>query len=448
MRTGISRLLKRCGESLSRIKPVCLLVAAACLHIAVVATINLAGRYRLMPRTFNAHGLGISFAIDSEEYRIFALRLVKVLSEEGVSSWLANNSPFHIKLYSLCFYILGPLAGETTLSLEPLNLFYYLLILTLVFRLGREVFDRRTGLIAATIVALWPSFLLHTTQLLRDPLFIAMMLALVLVNVTWLTRVHSIRGALVAGALGGVAAALVWLIRSDMWEVMLAVTLLSICLMGARMFFEKRLYVGNAAGALLLLLVLFLIPKLIERPRLPVNYESPVAMERARLGQKTQATGPVARLIGLRKRFSLMYPEAGSNIDTDVQFNGVSDIALYLPRAVTVGLFAPFPRMWFAAGTQVGRAGRLLSGFETLLMYVLEALAVICLWLERRRPSVWLLFLTALMGVTALSLVVVNISALYRMRYVFWMLLIVLGVQGLMQWSVVNGRWSVKSKSE
>lgn len=447
MQTGVSGL-KRCGESLSQIKPARLLVAAACLHVAVVAAINLIGHYRLMPRTFDEHGLGISFAIDSEEYRLFALRLVRVLSNEGVASWLANNSPFHIKLYSLCFYVLRPLTGETTLSLEPLNLFYYLLILTLVFRLGGEVFERRVGLVAATVVALWPSFLLHTTQLLRDPLFIAMMLALVLVNVTWLTRVHSIYRALLAGALGGAAVTLVWLIRSDMWEVMLAVTLLSICLLVARMFYEKRLYSGNAAGALLLLAVLCLIPKVIGRPRLPVNYESPVAMERARLGQATRVTGPVARISGLRKRFSLMYPQAGSNIDTNVQFDGVSDIALYLPRAVALGLFAPFPRMWFTTGTQVGRAGRLLSGLETLLMYVLEAMAAICLWLERRRLSMWLLLLTALLGVTALSLVVVNISALYRMRYVFWMLLIILGVQGLMQWSAVRGRRSVKSKNE
>ena len=42
----------------------------------------------------------------------------------------------------------------------------------------------------------------------------------------------------------------------------------------------------------------------------------------------------------------------------------------------------------------------------------------------------WLLFLVATIGMVALGLVVVNAGALFRIRYVFWMLLIVLAVEG------------------
>ncbi len=74
-----------------------------------------------------------------------------------------------------------------------------------------------------------------------------------------------------------------------------------------------------------------------------------------------------------------------------------------------------------------GRAGRLLSGLETLAMYLLYFAVGFCVWQERRNLKMWLLFLVATAGVLALGLVVVNAGALYRMRYVFWMMLIVIG---------------------
>ena len=79
----------------------------------------------------------------------------------------------------------------------------------------------------------------------------------------------------------------------------------------------------------------------------------------------------------MRYGFVTSYPGAGSNIDTDVEFKSIGDILGYLPRAALIGLFAPFPQMWFEAGPQVGYAGRIVSGLETLLMYLMELLAFI-----------------------------------------------------------------------
>jgi len=49
---------------------------------------------------------------------------------------------------------------------------------------------------------------------------------------------------------------------------------------------------------------------------------------------------------------------------------------------------------------------------------------------QRRRLPVWLILAIVLVGVTALGYVVVNISTIYRMRYAFAMLLIVLAAKG------------------
>ena len=118
--------------------------------------------------------------------------------------------------------------------------------------------------------------------------------------------------------------------------------------------------------------------------------------------------------------------------DGDVQFHTPGDIVRYVPRALEIGFFAPFPKMWFQSGSY-GRAGRLLSGAETLAMYFFYIAVGISLWRERRNLKMWFVFLIAAKGMLALGLVVVNAGALFRIRYVFWMLLIVIGSRALEQ---------------
>jgi hypothetical protein len=97
----------------------------------------------------------------------------------------------------------------------------------------------------------------------------------------------------------------------------------------------------------------------------------------------------------------------------------------FLPRAAVIGFFAPFPKMWFQSGN-FGLGVRLVSGLETLAMYFVYVAVGFCLWRERRNAKVWLLLLVAAIGMVALGLVVINAGALFRIRYVFWILLIVL----------------------
>ena len=92
---------------------------------------------------------------------------------------------------------------------------------------------------------------------------------------------------------------------------------------------------------------------------------------------------------------------AGSDIVTNLHFGNRSDVLGDLPRAALIGLFAPFPNMWFAQGLLVGKTGRLLSGAEMLLTYVLTTLAVIGVWRRRTQLSAWLLASTAILGATS-----------------------------------------------
>jgi hypothetical protein len=212
---------------------------------------------------------------------------------------------------------------------------------------------------------------------------------------------------------------------------------------------------GNLVGVTLLLVLTAAIPKLVPRPvyymtqpngaPLIESQDLPAAAlgEPASVATTTAAAPreqPVdvwarlgARIGDVRAGFKRQFPQAGSNIDTEVQFNDLGDVIRYLPRSLAIGLFAPFPDMWFAAGDRVGLSGRLWSGLETLTIYVIELLALVGLWHSRRRLSAWLLLSIVLVCVTALGLVVTNVAALYRMRYTFWILLILLGARGFIK---------------
>src|ERR1051325_389671 len=149
------------------------LILAIVVHVALTTAIFLAGHFQLLPNTFDENGTGLTFAIDGVSYQRVASDLAGELQTNGIGAWLETKAPFHSRLSSLSFATFGRLLGHNILAAEPLNLFFYLAILTCIYFLGRELFDARAGFFAATIVALWPSFLLHSTQLIRDPLSIA-----------------------------------------------------------------------------------------------------------------------------------------------------------------------------------------------------------------------------------------------------------------------------------
>jgi hypothetical protein len=414
----------------------------------VSITVYVLGRYALSPGTFDGDGVAVAFASDGVRYRADAATLSEALRGGEIRHWVGAERPFHVKLYSIFFALFGPLLGYNVIAAEPLNASCYLATLALVFSLGREIFNRRAGLWAAGAVAVWPSYLLHTTQFLKDPLFVAGMLALVLIIVRSLTRNYSWASALRTGAAGALLSTALWLTRAEMGEMLITTVLLGALLLAARQLRERRFGATNLAVMALLVAATVgvpqIMPKALELGRSPSVTEWRArreALSSATAGEAAPATpedasqtrlwSRAAAHVGkVRRRFVEMYPDPGSNIDGDVQINSTADLLRYVPRAATIGFFAPFPNMWFTQGKSVGSAGRLLSGLESLAMYAVEGLALLGVWRRRRQLSVWLLLSVAVTGMTALGLVVVNVGTLYRLRYVFLMLLIIPAAEG------------------
>src|SRR5215813_6229757 len=195
-----------------------LLAGALIFHLSIVVAMSILGPLAIFPTTIDSNGIGISFAIDSAWNRYDAEVLAQVLRRRGIVEWIKYPAPFHAKLYSLPFAF-NPWSDFSILTAEPANALMYLLILVLVYKMGAEVCNRRTGIIAAGVVAIWPSFLLHTTQFLREPQIIAATLALVLIAVCGLTRTFSVSSSFVVISFGAAALTVIWLIRAEIWEV-------------------------------------------------------------------------------------------------------------------------------------------------------------------------------------------------------------------------------------
>jgi hypothetical protein len=407
-----------------------LLGVAAVLHIALTLTLFIVGRAQVLPAQFDKSGIG-TFADDGYIYRKEVVSLAETLKTKGVAAWASQPSQLHVRLYALPHALVGSWSDFNILTIEPLNLIYYLLIVFLTYNLGRKVFDRRVGLLAASIVALWPSLLLHTTQLLRDPLLIVALLTFILVVIETLTLRCSWRRSLICIVGAALAAIVIWIVRMSAWEVVKVVTYLSLPCLLIQVWRDKRVWLPNLVAAALLMMIISLVPLLKGLVR---NQQFSVKAGPNQIAEQVQGL-PLWAKIARRRHFFATEPShdgspIGSNVDADVEFYGPTDIVWYTPRAAVIGFLAPFPDMWIGGGKHVGSAGRFLSGAEMLVTYFIELLAIACLWMKRKCLITWFLFLILTIGVVGLSLILVNIGTLYRQRYPFWVLLVVLGAGG------------------
>jgi 4-amino-4-deoxy-L-arabinose transferase-like glycosyltransferase len=409
------------------------LLIAAAFHVTVTLFVYLIGHFHLLPNTFDENGIGLTFAADGLLYQRITSALANALRRGDFRTWLEIQAPFHCRLYSFAFVFPGSIVGYNILAAEPLSLIYFLAVLTLVYLLGREIFDSTTGFRAAVVIAVWPSFLLHSTQLTRDSLAIVAMLSLLLILVRLVGGPIKWRSALLMAITGGSSATLFWVTRGNMWTLVFFELAFTTLLLAILIIRERKVPLTNLGVlALIVAAVLFVPPHLESSTVFGSLPPTPlIDVTSSRVHTHSLWERLLRQINGRRQGFN-RYLGNSSNIDSDASFETAGDLVRYLPRAAEIGLFAPFPRMWFEVGT-VGRMARVVAGIETLIMYLFYIPAAVCVWKQRRNLKLWLVFLFALTGLIGLGFVVANVGALFRLRYVFWIMMILLAVKGTLE---------------
>ena len=114
-----------------------------------------------------------------------------------------------------------------------------------------------------------------------------------------------------------------------------------------------------------------------------------------------------------------------SNIDTDVRFSSALEAVSYLPRALQIGLTAPFPTNWFERSVI-----HLVSAAEMVFVYTTLLFVPYALWRWRKRLDFWMMFGFSIGFIWLYAFITPNVGSLYRTRFGFLMLMVALGVSG------------------
>jgi hypothetical protein len=158
------------------------------------------------------------------------------------------------------------------------------------------------------------------------------------------------------------------------------------------------------------------------------------AVEPSRLDglMPTFVTQPLQSIANLRVGQRTATGHGDSNVDDDVCYARPSDVVRYLPRALEIALFAPFPDMWFGEGVSAGaRAMRLASGVEMLLAYILLPGVMVAAWMAGgRRRNIVIALAVVVPIILLLAMTIPNMGTLYRMRYGYLQILVGLGLIG------------------
>jgi hypothetical protein len=390
-------------------------------HLAVSVSLSLIARSTFLVSLHNGHGFW-NFAPDSVGYHNAALRLLDYLKHGDYGTWWAGSPWWHVKWIALSYAVITP----DPLSFAPINGLTWAVTVVCVYKTVRHLFPnhRVLALLSATIFGIWPSYLFQSTQLLKDPLYNMGILTMVW---GWLALLSGKRG-IGFSILVCFGVLIAHLNRRYILEALVFLTLLATIFV----IWRKRETLAHALLACMLVLGLYAYEHRFRPPPPPVV-------------QPTVIKDPwqyedwlpdwfewrIKAIVNARIGWATSYPEAGTNIDTDVRFYSVRDVIKYVPRALQIGFLAPFPGHWFEEAKVAGRPSRAFAAIEMMVWYFLLP-GFLYFIASRENPiqiRLWMLIYSGCL-VLLTALVVTNIGALYRMRFVYFLPILIGGLEG------------------
>jgi putative peptidoglycan lipid II flippase len=388
----------------------------------------------IMPALHAGHGL---LSHDAIVFHDIAVAMADRIVVSGWGEWElipGNGITANVGILAAVYAVFGP----DPAWFIPLNAGFHSLGALLVLRLGTLLIPGKSGWtaggVAASLFLVFPSALVWYGQNHKDSFAIAGYLMLLVAlaqafgRMTW-------RGLLRDVLLVSIGCALVTIMRPHMlivYTVCIAFVILAVAIW----HFTKRsrtTWIAFRNGLIILGVVL-------ASNGIPVTADPSFLTEtsgHADVGWKWNDTGVLPLMVEnklekasfVRVHFSESNKlvGAGSTVDGDILPADAFEMLAYLPRALWVGLFAPFPDTWIKHPT----LPRVIGAIETLIFYLVASGTVIMLW---RRPS---LPLATCLIVSALVLIVLsytspNIGTLHRIRYGPWFVFMLSGVCGWM----------------
>lgn len=384
---------------------------------------------------------------DSMYFHKVAQNLATLILRDGWSAWTPYPTPSaggNVAVLSALYVFFGPNPS----SVIPINAMLHASGGVVLILIGRGLSSSRAArlgsVLAACLFVGFPSALNWYGQVHKDGYAILGFFLLLYSGVEIIRLDTLTRGVipLIAAVLGLLFTAFV---RTDNLQ------LFQIMAVGMLVFSISRFYrMGGVFVAQVIYAILIILAATVIQPA--HHLEPSVELELPEVGGGNWQWTPtnylplsidnVAKKLSQFRVYMAAYgvsQNAGSMIDLESMPSNVQELVGYLPQAVLVGVFAPFPDVWFSKISLV----RMVGVAETVLWYVIFPGVLWLIWHLRRNPVLWWLLGCALALLTVESYITANLGTLHRVRYPFLFVLILLGVIGWME-AVYKYRSKVK----
>ena len=397
----------------------------------------------MLPLVVSAHhGQGLVEG-DSAYFHAVAVDLADRIRLNGWSEW--RFYPTHGATGNVALLAgLYVLFGEDPSLMVPVNAAMHALTGTLLFLLGRMLWAGRVGtlagMIAGTLYVVFPSALNWYGQIHKDGFAIA---GTLLVLKAWVSTEAGRSGrwlapSILSMALAGLA--LIMFVRPYNLLLVFGGVLVMLTFKIASLFRSGNPIEHRRGMALQLALALLVGVAAYLAPRTGADEQSYASWNsQGGTGEqkewKWQPTAWVPQVIEkyvevmARTRAGLIDEglkiQAGSLYDIDALPASTPQVMAYAPRGLQIALFAPFPSLWFEKLTVT----RLVAVGETAIWYLIAPGLLFALWLGRSRAMLAVIaFSLALL--TMYGITMANIGTLYRIRYLYLFLLMLVGLAG------------------
>lgn len=402
-------------------------------------------------------GYGLLKGADWVGFQEEAVRLAVRIRHEGWGLWELRpqgNAPIGIAaaIYAATGY-------TEPWVLMPLNAGLFALGATCLYAIFTLLASRHMAFIAIAPYVFFPSAAMIYAQIHKDVWSIA---GLALNVLAWgrfaVYPTMNVKDLGIQFVLTFAGAMLVWLVRPYLVPIILTTSVLTMFVLVCRMLIwrEKDIYsrwwwIGGVASVLLLVFVgkldtafqkaaevpLQIVPS---APDVTARNTPDATVEKKRdisVATVIQTTidAFLLKFINTRQGFSTGYPEAGSNIDTEKNVQSLTDVIRYIPRALQIGLLAPFPDRWAETGVSPGATYmRRFAAMEMGMTYLILPGIIFLFMRGRPHGATIVTLIQSIIPVIILAMVITNVGTLYRMRYLNLQILNGLGLLGWMMW--------------
>jgi putative peptidoglycan lipid II flippase len=405
---------------------------------------------------------------DSAYFHSQAVELADRIRAEGWGVWSAGVSGNVSLLAALYVWF-----GDAPALMVPINAGLHALAAILIVTLGPILWPGRVGslagLLAAVLFVVFPSALNWYGQIHKDGFAIA---GLLLMLVAWFWSEKwplNIRSAAWISTLFLIGCSLIMFVRpyglrltAVGFSVMAIVELLAIWGYSPKHLSPSPKFFQKAFLLILLVLIVFIAPKKVGDG--DIGYTKWTAsrsnssevqlkldpMTESILQWRWQTTAWIpTQLDGVmeniaRTRIGLiedgLLQGAASIYDKDRLPAKATEVLSFIPRALQIATFAPFPSRWL----ENLNVTRLVSVGEMLIWYLI-APGVLLLFYYRSSPPLLAVATLAIVMLTIYGVGLANVGTLYRIRYPYLFLLILLGLIGWLEYFKWRGWLSYRS---